>query len=92
MTDTPQPPAKPMLKPNMLRRALDEDKPSLGTHIMNSWPNITELVGHSGQFDYIEFVAEYAPCALLQSCGRASARLAFAACFSVPVRELGACR
>jgi hypothetical protein len=27
----------------------------------SSWPAVVEFVGESGAFDYVEFVAEYAP-------------------------------
>lgn len=50
-----------MLRRNALRELLRSGQPSLGTHLHNSWPAITELVGNSGRFDYVEFVAEYAP-------------------------------
>ncbi len=33
----------------------------MGTHIHSAWPAVVELVGHSGRFDYVEFVGEYAP-------------------------------
>jgi 2-keto-3-deoxy-L-rhamnonate aldolase RhmA len=33
----------------------------IGTRILTSWPCVTELVGSSGNFDYIEYVAEYTP-------------------------------
>lgn len=46
---------------NLFRKLLQEDKPSMGTRILSTWPYIVEAVGASGQFDYIEFVAEYAP-------------------------------
>jgi 4-hydroxy-2-oxoheptanedioate aldolase len=61
------------MRRNRLRQLLNADQPSLGTHIHISWPSITELVGHSGMFDYIEFVAEYAPYDLyaLENLGRA---------------------
>jgi 2-keto-3-deoxy-L-rhamnonate aldolase RhmA len=61
------------MKPNRLRQLLNEDKPSIGTHIHSSWPSVHELVGHSRMFDYIEFVAEYAPYDLysLENIGRA---------------------
>ncbi|MEZ5594363.1 MAG: aldolase/citrate lyase family protein [Gammaproteobacteria bacterium] len=49
------------MRKNRLRQLLNADQPSLGTHLHSSWPSIIELVGHSGMFDYIEFVAEYAP-------------------------------
>src|SRR3954466_5705228 len=49
------------MRRNRLRELLKADQPSLGTHIHSSWPSILELVGHSRMFDYVEFVAEYAP-------------------------------
>ena len=61
------------MRRNRLRELLDADRPSLGTHIMSSWPSVVELVGHSGMFDYVEFVGEYAPYDLyaLDNLGRA---------------------
>ena len=49
------------MRKNVLRELLNADQPSLGTHIHSSWPSIIELAGLSGMFDYVEFVAEYAP-------------------------------
>lgn len=49
------------MRPNRLRELLDADQPSLGTHLVGSWPSVVELVGLSGMFDYVEFVAEYGP-------------------------------
>jgi 4-hydroxy-2-oxoheptanedioate aldolase len=61
------------MRPNKLRELLNAGKPSLGTHLHISWPSVTELVGHTGHYDYIEFVAEYAPYDLytLENIGRA---------------------
>ena len=61
------------MRRNRLRELLDADQPSLGTHILSSWPSIVELVGLSGMFDYAEFVAEYGPYDLyaLDNLGRA---------------------
>jgi 2-keto-3-deoxy-L-rhamnonate aldolase RhmA len=61
------------MRRNRLRELLNADQPSLGTHLHSSWPSIVELVGHSGMFDYIEFVGEYAPYDLyaLENIGRA---------------------
>ena len=61
------------MRRNRLRELLDADQPSLGTHIISSWPSIVELVGLSGMFDYVEFVAEYGPYDLysLENLGRA---------------------
>jgi 4-hydroxy-2-oxoheptanedioate aldolase len=49
------------MRPNRLRELLRADQPSLGTHLHLSYPGIVELAGHSGMFDYVEFLAEYAP-------------------------------
>jgi 2-keto-3-deoxy-L-rhamnonate aldolase RhmA len=61
------------MRRNRLRELLKADKPSIGTHVHSSWPTIVELVGHSKMFDYVEFVAEYAPYDLyaLENLGRA---------------------
>lgn len=61
------------MRRNRLRELLRAGKPSLGTHIHISWPSVTELVGYAGNWDYIEFVAEYAPYDLfsLENLGRA---------------------
>ena len=49
------------MRPNKLRELLNAGKPTIGTHIHSTWPSVTEVVGHTGMFDYIEFVSEYAP-------------------------------
>ena len=48
-----------MILPNTLRAKLDEGKPTIGTHILFSDPDIPEIVGDTGYFDYGEFAAEY---------------------------------
>ena len=61
------------MRRNRLRELLDADQASLGTHLISSWPSVVELVGLSGMFDYVEFVAEYGPYDLyaLENLGRA---------------------
>lgn len=54
------------MRPNRLRQRLDEGKPSIGTHVISPWPGIVEIIGHSGAFDYIEYVGEYSPFSLEQ--------------------------
>jgi len=59
------------VKRNRLRELLDAGQPTIGTHIHSTWPSIVEVVGHTGMFDYVEFVAEYVPfdlCALDNFC------------------------
>ncbi len=54
------------MKNNGLRELLNEGKPTLGTHVISPWPGIVEVIGHSGAFDYIEYVGEYSPFSLEQ--------------------------
>ena len=49
------------MRKNRLRELLQSGKPTLGTRVHNTWPAIVEAIGHSGMFDYVEFLAEYAP-------------------------------
>ena len=49
------------MKENKLRELIQQGAPSTCTRMWSSWPFYTELVGSTGHFDYIEFVAEYAP-------------------------------
>ena len=54
------------MKNNRLRELLNEGKPTLGTHVLSPWPTMAEIIGHSGAFDYIEYVGEYSPFSLEQ--------------------------
>jgi 2-keto-3-deoxy-L-rhamnonate aldolase RhmA len=49
------------MRRNLLRERLNAAKPTVGTHILSAWPTLVELIGHSKQYDYVEFTAEYAP-------------------------------
>ncbi len=49
------------MRKNTLRELLTAGKPTLGTHIHTTWPSVVEAIGHTGMFDYVEFVAEYGP-------------------------------
>ena len=44
-----------------MRELLKAGRPTFGTHIHTTWPCIVEAVGHTGSYDYVEFVAEYGP-------------------------------
>ena len=61
------------MKVNQLRKLLNEGKPTLGTHVISPWPGMVEVIGHSGAFDYIEYVGEYSSFSLeqLDNFGRA---------------------
>src|SRR5204862_499840 len=50
-----------IMRRNLLRERLNAGQPTVGTHILSCWPTLVELIGHSGQYDYVEFTAEYAP-------------------------------
>lgn len=49
------------MRQNRLRQLLSAGQPTLGTHLLSSWPTLVELVGSAGNYDYVEFTAEYAP-------------------------------
>ncbi|MEM1986380.1 MAG: aldolase/citrate lyase family protein [Nitrososphaeria archaeon] len=49
------------MRKNKLRELISKDKPTLGTHVMSTWTGVIELVGHTGLFDYIEFLSTYTP-------------------------------
>jgi len=49
------------MRQNRLRELLNAGKPSIGTHILSTWPTLVELIGQAGNYDYVEFTAEYAP-------------------------------
>ena len=53
--------AFPGKKPNKIRELFNAGKPTVGTRVFSTWPLITEVAGSTGKFDYIEFLAEYAP-------------------------------
>ena len=49
------------MRHNRLRELLAAGKPTLGTHLLSTWPTLVELVGQAGNYDYVEFTAEYSP-------------------------------
>ncbi len=61
------------MKKNKLREVLKEGRPTLGTRLLGVWPGMVEIVGHTGMFDYVEFLGEYSPWGLhdLENFGRA---------------------
>ena len=49
------------MRRNRLRELLTAGKPTIGTHLLSTWPTLVELVGQAGNYDYVEFTAEYSP-------------------------------
>ena len=49
------------MKENKLRYHIDHDLPLLSTRLWSTQPFFGEAIGATGTFDYVEFVAEYAP-------------------------------
>jgi 2-keto-3-deoxy-L-rhamnonate aldolase RhmA len=49
------------MRPNRFRELLNAGQPTIGTRLQSTWPSIVEVLGHTGMFDYVEFLAEYAP-------------------------------
>lgn len=52
------------MRMNKLRDLLDEGKPTLGTRVIMVWPGLVEVIGYTGLYDYVEFLAEYGPFSL----------------------------
>ena len=48
-----------MIMNNTFRKALEDGRPTIGTHFLFSDPDVAELIGDTGLFDYAEFSAEY---------------------------------
>ena len=48
-----------MIMENTFRQKLDQGLPTIGTHFLFAEPDIPEMIGDSGFFDYAEFVGEY---------------------------------
>lgn len=48
-----------MIMPNTLRQKLDAGAPTVGTHYLSADPDMPEIIGDTGLFDYAEFAAEY---------------------------------
>ena len=61
------------MRHNRLRALLTANEPSIGTHLLSTWPTLVELVGQAGNYDYVEFTAEYSPFTMhdLDNLGRA---------------------
>jgi 2-keto-3-deoxy-L-rhamnonate aldolase RhmA len=50
-----------IMRHNRLRALLTANAPSIGTHLLSTWPTLVELIGQAGNYDYVEFTAEYSP-------------------------------
>ncbi len=49
------------LKENRLRNLMRKGEPTIGTRVLMVWPGVTELIGYTGMYDYVEFLSEYGP-------------------------------
>ena len=49
------------MRQNRLRALLTAGEPTVGTHLLSTWPTSSTSVGQAGNYDYVEFTAEYAP-------------------------------
>ena len=48
-----------MMQQNTFRAKLAEGRPTVGTHFLFADPDIPEIIGDTGLFDYAEYAAEY---------------------------------
>ena len=49
-----------MIMPNTFREKLKRNEPTVGTHFLSPDPDLPEIIGDTGLYDYGEFCAEYA--------------------------------
>ena len=49
------------MKENVVRKHIANGIPTVSTRMWSAWAFYTEMVGITGNFDYVEFVAEYSP-------------------------------
>ena len=47
------------MKSNPIRKKMNNNEISVCTRIFNANPDVVEILGQTGQYDYVEFVAEY---------------------------------
>jgi 4-hydroxy-2-oxoheptanedioate aldolase len=47
------------MRKNVLRELLNAGKPTLSTRMLTTSPQIVEMIGHSGAFNFIELLGEY---------------------------------
>ncbi len=47
------------MRKNKLRKKLKEGVPTLATRHLCVWPGMVEIEGHTGIFDYVEYLGEY---------------------------------
>jgi len=49
------------MRKNKLREMLTEGKPTLATRLLSVCPGLVEIIGHTGMFDYVEYLGECSP-------------------------------
>ncbi|MBM3190334.1 MAG: 2,4-dihydroxyhept-2-ene-1,7-dioic acid aldolase, partial [Chloroflexi bacterium] len=47
------------MRQNRLRELLRSGKPTVATRTATVWPDVVELIGTLGLYDYVEYAAEY---------------------------------
>ncbi|MFQ6095684.1 MAG: HpcH/HpaI aldolase/citrate lyase family protein [Candidatus Bathyarchaeia archaeon] len=52
------------MKENRLRNLMRKGEPTMGTRVLIVWPGLVEVIGYTGLYDYVEFLAEYGPFSL----------------------------
>src|SRR4030042_4922915 len=48
------------MRKNVLRELLNAGKPTISTRMVTTSPEIAEIIGYTGQFDFVELCGEYA--------------------------------
>ena len=47
------------MRPNKIRQMLEADQPTVCARTATVWPDVVELIGNLGIYDYVEYAAEY---------------------------------
>jgi 2-keto-3-deoxy-L-rhamnonate aldolase RhmA len=47
------------MRKNRLRELINRGLPTIGTRVLSPWPGLVEVIGHTGEIDYVEFLGEY---------------------------------
>jgi 4-hydroxy-2-oxoheptanedioate aldolase len=50
-----------MMRRNKLREMMNAGQPTICARVNTVWPDVVEIIGQTGAYDYVEFAAEYGP-------------------------------
>ncbi len=48
------------MRKNGLRELINKGLPTIGTRVLSPWPGLVDVIGRTGEIDYVEFLGQYA--------------------------------